>query len=642
MKYLPLVLANLRRHKLRTVLTMCSVALALFLFASLRTVVTTLNAGSQVSSASRMITQNSTAFVIPLPMSYAQRLKSVPHVQDVTWANWFGGKYGDGKKFFAQFAIDPESYLRIYPEIQVPEDQKQAFLKERSAALVGEKLLRDFGWKIGDNVTLQGTIFPGDWTFTIRGIYKPTLKEYGEDSFMFHYDYLYEREPTRVTPGWYIMKIDDPNAAPTVAKTIDDQFRNSTAPTKTGTEKAFAAGFASMWGNVKLLMSTIGMAVVFAILLVTANAMMMNQRERTVRGRGDEDRRLLRPARVRARDRRGGGHRDHRRGPRARCGDGAADRHRLRRRRLPAGLPRHAGARSCSAPWSRCCSPWRAASSRRGRPRSCPWCRRCGGSNEDPAHLQHPERLAAAGVDDADGARHRARRGGVRRHARAGERLHRGAGEDRLGRQRAAPAPRRRQRAVERHPARGDQHHRVVAAHRDGDGRSAAHEPRDVHRHQHPAARRRPSSRSPTSWRAACRTRRSRCGATSRSSRAAASPRGRARSASAPSSGAVQQRERRRRAAVLQPRLEGGLPVHRGRLELRVGDLGRERAVPERLPRRTRSRTSPSGSRTPAGSRMPSAPSSPTSASRSTRTASRSSTRASRSCSATSSASSPS
>ena len=196
MKFLPLVLANLRRHRLRTILTMCSVALALFLFASLRTVVTTLNAGSQVSSASRMITQNSTAFVIPLPMSYAQRLKSVPHVQDVTWANWFGGKYGDGKKFFAQFAIDPESYLRIYPEIQVPEDQKQAFLKERSAALVGQKLLRDFGWKVGDNVTLQGTIFPGDWTFTIRGIYHPTLKEYGDDSFMFTTTTCTRRRPT--------------------------------------------------------------------------------------------------------------------------------------------------------------------------------------------------------------------------------------------------------------------------------------------------------------------------------------------------------------------------------------------------------------------------------------------------------------
>jgi putative ABC transport system permease protein len=281
MRFLPLVLANLKRHKLRTILTTASVALALFLFASLRTVVTTLNAGAQVSSASRMIVQNATAFVIPLPMSYATRLGSIPHVESVTWANWFGGKYGDGKKFFAQFAVEPESYLKMYPEIQVAEDQKQAFLKERSSALIGEGLVRAFGWKVGDNVTLQGTIFPGDWTFTIRGIYHPTLKEYGDDSFMFNYAYLYEKYPDRVTPGWFILKIDDPNAAPVVAKTIDDQFRNSNAPTKTGTEKAFAAGFASMWGNVKLLMSTIGMAVVFAILLVTANAMMMNQRERT-------------------------------------------------------------------------------------------------------------------------------------------------------------------------------------------------------------------------------------------------------------------------------------------------------------------------------------------------------------------------
>jgi putative ABC transport system permease protein len=191
MRFLPLVVANLKRHKLRTILTIASVALALFLFASLRTVVTTLNAGSQVSSASRMVVQNATAFVIPLPMSYAQRLRSIPHVQSVTWANWFGGKYGDGKKFFATCAVEPESYMKMYPEIQIPEDQKQAFLKERSAAVIGEGLVRAFGWKVGDNVTLQGTIFPGDWTFTIRGIYHPTLKEYGDDSFMFNYQYLY-------------------------------------------------------------------------------------------------------------------------------------------------------------------------------------------------------------------------------------------------------------------------------------------------------------------------------------------------------------------------------------------------------------------------------------------------------------------
>jgi putative ABC transport system permease protein len=280
-KFLPLVLANLKRHKLRTLLTIASVALALFLFASLRTVVTTLNAGAEVSSASRMVVQNATAIVFPLPQSYVNRIQSVPHVQAVTWANWFGGKYGDGKKYFAQFAIEPESYLAMYPELGIPDDQKQAFLRERSAAIVGEGLIKAFGWRLGQNITLQGTIFPGDWTFTIRGIYHPTIKAYGDDSFMFHYAYLYERNPDAVTPGWFILRIDDPSAAPTVAKAIDDEFRNSTAPTKTGTEAAFAAGFATMWGNVKLLMGTIGMAVVFAILLVTANAMMMNQRERS-------------------------------------------------------------------------------------------------------------------------------------------------------------------------------------------------------------------------------------------------------------------------------------------------------------------------------------------------------------------------
>ena len=281
MKFLPLVLANLRRHKLRTVLTTLSVALALFLFASLRTVVTTLSAGSEVSSASRMVVQNSTAFVIPLPMSYARGSQSVPHVED-----------GDVGELVRRQVRRRQEVLRAVRNRSrdVPRrcirrsrspDQKEAFLKERSSAIIGEGLVRAFGWKVGDNVTLQGTIFPGDWTFTIRGIYHPTLKEYGDDSFMFHYDYLYEKYPDRVTPGWFIMQIDDPTAAPMVAKTIDDQFRNSNAPTKTGTEKAFASGFASMWGNVKLLMGTIGMAVVFAILLVTANAMMMNQRERT-------------------------------------------------------------------------------------------------------------------------------------------------------------------------------------------------------------------------------------------------------------------------------------------------------------------------------------------------------------------------
>ncbi|HMA42380.1 MAG TPA: ABC transporter permease, partial [Gemmatimonadales bacterium] len=281
MKYFPLVLANLGRHKLRTVLTIASVALALFLFASLRTVVTTLAAAAQFGSARRLVVTNATGIVFPLPLAYANRLSAVPGVEGVSWANWFGGRYGDGKRFFANFAVDVESYLDLYPEIQLPPEQRAAFLQDRSSALVGRGLLNVFGWHLGQNVTLQGTIFPGDWTFTIRGVYTPSDRSINDDMLLFHHDYFDERIGRAGIAGWYVVRINDPDRAAQIGKIIDDQFRNSSSPTKTGTEKAFNASFATMWGNVRLLMGTIGIAVVFAILLVTANAMMMSARERT-------------------------------------------------------------------------------------------------------------------------------------------------------------------------------------------------------------------------------------------------------------------------------------------------------------------------------------------------------------------------
>ena len=280
MKYLPLVLANLGRHKRRTALTIASVALALFLFASLRTVVTTLAATASFGSAKRLVVTNATGIVFPLPIAYANRLRAVPGVEGVSWANWFGGRYGDGKRFFANFAVDAESYLAMYPELQLPPEQREAFLHERSSVLVGRRLLDVFGWHLGQDVTLQGTIFPGDWTFTIRGVYTPSDRAIGDDMLLFHHDYFDERIGRAGIAGWYIVRIADPNQAAQLAKTIDDQFRNSSSPTKTGTEQAFNASFATMWGNVSLLMGTIGLAVVFAILLVTANAMMMSARER--------------------------------------------------------------------------------------------------------------------------------------------------------------------------------------------------------------------------------------------------------------------------------------------------------------------------------------------------------------------------
>lgn len=281
MKYLPLVLANLGRHKRRTALTVASVALALFLFASLRTVVTTIGAAAQFGSARRLVVTNATGIVFVLPQSYAARLRAVPGVEAVTWANWFGGRYRDNTRFFAQFAVDAESYLALYPELVMPENQKQAFLRERGSAIVGQRLLEVFGWRLGQDITIQGTIFPGDWTFTIRGVYTPSDPVINDDMLLFHHEYLEERLGRPGIAGWYVVRIDDPDKAAAIGKAIDDQFRSSSAPTKTGTEQAFNASFATMWGNVSLLMGTIGMAVVFAILFVTANAMMMSARERT-------------------------------------------------------------------------------------------------------------------------------------------------------------------------------------------------------------------------------------------------------------------------------------------------------------------------------------------------------------------------
>ena len=281
MKYLHLVVANLGRHRLRTVLTILSVALALFLFASLRSVTTTLAASAQFGGARRLVTLNATGLVFPLPLAYGNRIKTLPGVTGLSWANWFGGKYGDGNTFFANFAVDPESYLAIYPEIVLPADQKQAFIQDRTGALIGKRLLSRYGWRLGQNVTLQGTIFQGDWTFTIRGVYTPTDPAIGDDVLIFHHEYFDERIGRAGIAGWYIVEIDDPSHAAAIAKSIDDMFRNSSSPTKTGTEREFQASFATMWGNVSFLMSTIGLAVVFAILLVTANAMMMSARERT-------------------------------------------------------------------------------------------------------------------------------------------------------------------------------------------------------------------------------------------------------------------------------------------------------------------------------------------------------------------------
>lgn len=277
-----LVRANLGRNKRRTVLTVLSVAVALFLFGALRSVITTLDAAEDAASEARLVTRNAISIVFPLPQSYFERLRALEGVTAVSWANWFGATYpADEREFFAQFAIDDERYLAMYPEMEIPEDQRKAYLAERTAALVGDDLARRFGWTLGQNITLRGTIYPGDWTFTLRAIYTSDNPAFGEESMMFHYDYLYEGSQGRTTPNWYVLQLADPADAGRVSAAVDDMFRNSPAATRTETERAFQAGFITMYGNIEFLLSVIGMAVFFAILLVAANTMMMAVRERT-------------------------------------------------------------------------------------------------------------------------------------------------------------------------------------------------------------------------------------------------------------------------------------------------------------------------------------------------------------------------
>lgn len=281
MKYARLVLSNLLRSKRRTLLTLASVAVAFFLFATLASVLTTLASVTETGSESRLATRNAIGITFDMPQSYHQRLRGTPGVREATHVSWFGGVYVDPKDFFAQFAIDPTVYFDMYPEVLVPEDQLRAFREERTAAIVGRKLMEKFGWRLDQTVTLQGTIYPGDWDFTIRGVYEAEDPSFGEETFYFHFDYLYELSSQTARHGWYILELEDPDQAGAISARIDAMFENSTAPTKTETERAFQAGFVTMWGNVGFLVRAIGTAVFFAILLIAANTMMMAARERT-------------------------------------------------------------------------------------------------------------------------------------------------------------------------------------------------------------------------------------------------------------------------------------------------------------------------------------------------------------------------
>lgn len=281
MKYRHLILANLLRKKVRTGLTAGSFATALFLFGILAVVRGAFHQGVAVAGADRLVVVNKVSIIQPLPLSYRDRLLRIPGVTQATFANWFGGVYQDERNFFPQFAIDREGYRQMYPEFVIPDDQWQAYLADREGAVVGEALADRFKWKVGDRIPIRGTIFPGAWEFNIRGIYRGKRLQDDTTQFWFHWNYLDERTPDRKgLVGWYMVRIADPDDAVRVVRAIDAEFANSPWETKTDTEKAFAASWVKMMGNIEFLILSIGSVVFFTLLLVSGNTMAIAVRER--------------------------------------------------------------------------------------------------------------------------------------------------------------------------------------------------------------------------------------------------------------------------------------------------------------------------------------------------------------------------
>lgn len=284
MKIFKLIFKNALRHKLRTILTMLGIAVALLAFGLIRTVISAWYAGVEASAQNRLVTRSAVSLIQPLPLAYREQLTKVPGVKAVGYANWFGAYYGDPNNFFANFAVD-EAYLEMYPEFVVPPEQKAAYLKERKACIVGRKLAERFGWKLDQAVTLTGTIYYGEWEFVIRGIYSGAQPSTDETAFMFHWDYLNERM-REIAPGqadnvgWYMLLIDNQANPAIVSETVDAMFKNSYAETKTETERAFQQSFVSMSGAILLAMESISGVVIFIVLLVLANTMAMTARER--------------------------------------------------------------------------------------------------------------------------------------------------------------------------------------------------------------------------------------------------------------------------------------------------------------------------------------------------------------------------
>lgn len=282
---LKLLFRNAFRRKLRTALTIGGMCVALLSFGLLRTVIDAWYAGVAASAPNRLVTRNAISLAFSLPLSYRDKIEGVEGVETVSYGNWFGGIYIDKKNFFANFAVEPRSYLSLYPEFVLSGDEKEGFLKDRRACIAGRRLAKRFGWRIGDSIALKGVIYPGEWTFVLRGIYRGRDEVVDENQLFFHWDYLNEtlkrKSALRADKvGFYIIGTVDTDRAAATASAVDKLFKNSFAETLTETEKAFQMGFVSLSQAILTAIKLVSLVVIVIIMAVVANTMAMAVRER--------------------------------------------------------------------------------------------------------------------------------------------------------------------------------------------------------------------------------------------------------------------------------------------------------------------------------------------------------------------------
>lgn len=287
LQFLPLIFANLKRRKARTLFTLLAIAVAFLLYGLLAAVKNGFEASVNLAGEDRLITMQKVSIVQPLPLSYEERIASVPGVRLVTHETWFGGRYQNERSIITIYPVPPETFLAMYPEYLLPRDAAARWLRDRTGAIVGRTLARRYGWRVGDRIPIRSDVFPRSngnytWEFNVDGIYDNQDRSGDTSSIYFRYDYFDEaRTVSKGTVGWYVVRVDDAKRAPLVAAAIDARFANSSAETKTGTEKAFVQSFANQTGDIGAIVTSIGIAVFFTMLLVSANTMAQSVRERT-------------------------------------------------------------------------------------------------------------------------------------------------------------------------------------------------------------------------------------------------------------------------------------------------------------------------------------------------------------------------